>query len=876
MVGNIGRRSATLAVLLMLLAMIFIAGTGENSVFGAPVVGSDVTYTTDADFDQGAFLNVTTGEPGEGLELSTTTTPFPFIWVAASARGTIVRIDVNTGVVLGEYKTAPTGFGLNPSRTTVDLFGNVWTGNRAEQGFIGPTRHGSVVKVGLTIGGTRTNGDSTPNPVGNYLAPPYTYNTCLDRDSDGLIKTSRGLLDIRPWVNATDGAGSTDGAPHIAKVQDADDECILIFQRTPGADAVRHLSVDANNDVWIGGYPFALRMFHKLDETTGAILASFNSAIYGCGGYGGLIDGNGIMWSASLSQHKLLRYDIGAGTGTCVSVPNSYGLGIDTNGDIWNSRWTHNAIKKLTPAGGTIFDVPTGSANNRGVAVTPADNNVWTASSGSHGVSRLSNAGAVLGFIPTGITPTGVAVDSNGKVWVTNRDSNNVSRIDPTVGAFGVVDLTVPLGAGAGPYNYSDMTGQIAVGSTSAQGMWNIVQDSGAAGTEWGIVSWNNEPEGEEPGGSSIMVEVRTSDTEAGLAGESFFEVSNGVQFSSFGQFIEVRATLKAGSTPVLSDISVSTGGPTCKGVAATIVGTDEGEFIWGTNGPDVIVGLGGDDTIEGLGGDDIICAGEGDDLVDGNDGDDLIFGGPGDDELWGDAGNDIIWGSHGMDRILGNGGDDEIHGGPDMDDIDGNNGDDTIWGDGGDDWISGGKHNDEIYGGPGEDSLDGNRGNDFIDGGEDADEIYGGPGNDKIKAGGGNDFVDGETGDDDISGGEGDDELVGNRGNDTIFGDAGEDDISGSQGNDAIDGGDNDDYLDGGNGNDDIDGGNGDDFLGGYDGNDKLFGGPGEDVVEGHGGDDKIAGGADLDSLDGGWQVTEDTCEDDGADSLVNCENIV
>ena len=48
----------------------------------------------------------------------------------------------------------------------------------------------------------------------------------------------------------------------------------------------------------------------------------------------------------------------------------------------------------------------------------------------------------------------------------------------------------------------------------------------------------------------------RTSDSEAGLGGELFTPVANGELFSSFGRYIEVRATLKASSggvSPVLS-----------------------------------------------------------------------------------------------------------------------------------------------------------------------------------------------------------------------------------------------------------------------------------------------------------------------------------
>ena len=59
-------------------------------------------------------------------------TPFEFIWVAASGRGTIVKIDTGSGVILGEYWSAPQNRPQNPSRTTVDSNGNVWAGNRDE------------------------------------------------------------------------------------------------------------------------------------------------------------------------------------------------------------------------------------------------------------------------------------------------------------------------------------------------------------------------------------------------------------------------------------------------------------------------------------------------------------------------------------------------------------------------------------------------------------------------------------------------------------------------------------------------------------------------------------------------------------------------
>jgi streptogramin lyase len=436
------------------------------------------TYTLDADFAEGTLINVTYDTVPDQLQLIDQGEAFNFIWVAASARGTIVKIDTETGAVLGEYRSAPEGRGLNPSRTTVDANGNVWAGNRDEFGLISGTQHGSVVMIGLEENGQ-----------------------CIDRNGNDIIDTSTGLGDILAWPDVTDGVGGSDGL-----VEDALDECILIFQRTPDAEAVRHVSVDPNNDIWIGGYPFQQRSFHKLDGGTGAILDTFDARRFRCGGYGGLIDGNGILWSASIGQSKLLRYNPASDTGTCIPVSSSYGLGIDTNGFVWNSMFSNDTIVKVSPAGviEPLFPKQTfGASGDRGVAVTAVDNNVWVANSFGSDVSRLDNLGNLVTTIAVGITPTGIAVDAAGKVWVTNLSSDNVMRIDP---ATDLVDLTVDLGPGAGPYNYSDMTGSTLTAPPDS-GTWEVFYDSGFVGAPWSEVSWT----ADTPGNSSITVTVASS-----------------------------------------------------------------------------------------------------------------------------------------------------------------------------------------------------------------------------------------------------------------------------------------------------------------------------------------------------------------------------
>jgi YVTN family beta-propeller protein len=102
-----------------------------------------------------------------------------------------------------------------------------------------------------------------------------------------------------------------------------------------------------------------------------------------------------------------------------------------------------------SPQAKKIQEYPTGGASfDRGVAITPADGNLWVANSGGSDVSRLTSNGRALRTIRVGGAPTGVAVDDNDKVWVTNWGSNSASRIDPTTNQ---VDLTVDLGKGPRP-----------------------------------------------------------------------------------------------------------------------------------------------------------------------------------------------------------------------------------------------------------------------------------------------------------------------------------------------------------------------------------------------------------------------------------------
>jgi streptogramin lyase len=498
-----------------------------NSAQAAP--GASRTYTLDADFDEGTANNVVHSTPNQ-LQLDDTVTAFPFIWVALSARGTIAKIDTSTGQVKGEYATTSDGDdGHNPSRTTVSNDGSVWAGNRNQS---------SVIHVGLVESGG-----------------------CVDRNGNGTIETSTGYGDVLAWPGGSSGSS--------APVSSALDECVLHYVDTAGGDA-RHVSVDQAGDIWVGSYSGGPN-FQKISHLTGAIVPG-TARTLPCGGYGGLVDGNGILWSAQ-SGSSLLRWDPNAPDSPtnprCIPVPGVYGLAFDSQNNIWASTFNNSGlVYKVAPDGNTMQSFAMGHPNAQGLAVDGNDH-VWISSTLNNvpnSISHLRADGFLVGQVTgSGNGSTGVSVDAAGKVWTANYNSSDATRIDPNGGVLGAdgvthvgaFDLTVPL-PGASPYNYSDMTGSTLTGKP-ASGTWSVVYDSAIPNAQWGTVDWT----ADTPSDSDLTFTVESSN-DGVTFGPAQAATDGGDLTVADGRYLRItaaftRATTPAGESPVLYDVTVST-----------------------------------------------------------------------------------------------------------------------------------------------------------------------------------------------------------------------------------------------------------------------------------------------------------------------------
>lgn len=485
------------------------------------------TYTNDADFLQGTSINLSNKIPDQ-LQLDDTTKPFGFIWVAVSTKGTVVKIDTETGKVLGEYKTAPDGQPMDPSRTTVDKNGSVWVANRAGN---------SVTRICLPESGL-----------------------WIDKNGNGKCDTSVGSDDIKPWTNV--GGADTNGG-----VSTADDECIINYVRV-SSSGTRHVSVDANNDVWVSG--IGGQVFDLIDDKIGSIKRTEGPVGYG--GYGGLIDENGVIWSTT--SGSLLRWNTSShltqatrGVAWDVYAPNSgsYGLARDKQGNIWNTSYGEGIIRKFASDGTLLGTYNQGYPYAQG-CVADSNGDIWVAHSLSgNTVGHLKNDGTYVGAIRVGNGPTGVAVDANGKIWATNYSDGTVSRIDPSKGPIGSDGVT-PVGEvdftsgylGGNLYNYSDMTGSTLIGAPNL-GSWSVKYDSGAAGTEWGLIDWSSLLVGD----GTITVTVESSDD--GVSFSPKETVSDGSDMTvPNGRYLKVTVNFKratTGESPILYDLTIKTAG---------------------------------------------------------------------------------------------------------------------------------------------------------------------------------------------------------------------------------------------------------------------------------------------------------------------------
>lgn len=436
------------------------------------------TFDTQSDFASGTCIGMDPNSMASFIHPSGAADTFPFIWIPNNG-GTVSKVRTDIAQEVARYRVDPNN-SCSPSRTSVDLDGSCYVGNR---------QAGTVVKIGSLESGIWV--DRNGNGV---------CDTSYDRNGDTIIDAN-DANEVLPWgqdecvmyqVVLIDGHLGTHEPNEYPGPYDAN------YWGT----APRGLAVDVKNDLWAGTY--APSRYYYIDGETGDIDANRTKTVDSIhNAYGAVIDKNGMLWSSSPAKNSILALDLKPTTPNVVySITQNpvYGICLDWQGHLLWSGGVNTSQKYgcINTTNGTSLWSKTSIAmfNGTGVACTP-DNDLWAACrTSANWISRFDPNGVYKALITVpadpnytdpNSNPCGVAVDRAGKVWTFNGNNAWVHRINP---ATNTIEKSFKTWGSGGHYSYSDMTGVVSRSITTRTGTWTVVIDGLIAGCQWGRISW--------------------------------------------------------------------------------------------------------------------------------------------------------------------------------------------------------------------------------------------------------------------------------------------------------------------------------------------------------------------------------------------------
>ena len=394
------------------------------------------TGDTGIKFDQQGPDQGGDGDPCEG---GGNEVEFSYIWIANSAQNSVSKIDTQTMTELGRYRVSPGANSQGPSRTSVNLDGDVAV----------VARDGGVTKILADTDACDENQNGTPG-----------------------LQTSSGPDDLLAW-----------GA----------DDCVA--WHTP-------LPVDARPAAWTLGEPLTDCAFaparlwvsapnpddsgaatvYLLDGTTGQIQAEVAIAAADCncptfGLYGGAVDDDNDLWGFPRDgdphgSGPLIHVDFQSLSYELIPQPpgaRAYGITVDAQGRPWlageqsvqvydpvSLQWSQIDLGILPGSEFVLRGLQQDDEGDIWIAAMSG----WSLPAGvSSGILRIDSLSLqAIDFVGNDvlaglIRPTGTSIDVDGGVWLVDSDGNQAFRYDPLLNSAEII------GGLQVPYTYSDMTG---------------------------------------------------------------------------------------------------------------------------------------------------------------------------------------------------------------------------------------------------------------------------------------------------------------------------------------------------------------------------------------------------------------------------------
>ncbi len=386
-------------------------GTGHGSEGSSEGADGPTSGGVDIKLDLGAIPDApppVCGGAGSGdLELS-------YIWIANSAQGTISKLDTVTMVEEGRYQAKP--FGGDPSRTSVNLEGDVAVANR----------NGGVAKFWARS------------------------EDCQDSNGQAGIQTSTGSGDVLPW-------GEDDCLAWYTELVCSSNRPVAwtrgTFNEAECAyEGMQLWTVCDGNTLLLDGETGAIEETIPVPGGAGGWAFVYGGAADADGNFWGLDTGNGSLYRVDYQSLDVQSWPLGPSGG--------YGITVDSVGRPWTCGG--GGVSRFNIDSST-WDT-TGGFGGIGGCMTDGDQLIW----------HSNDFGMLLGFnietldvdeqiqLPEYVH--GVSVDFQGKVWGVGFANNNAYRADP------VTDDVDTYSGLTGAYTYSDMTG-FALSTAGGGGM---------------------------------------------------------------------------------------------------------------------------------------------------------------------------------------------------------------------------------------------------------------------------------------------------------------------------------------------------------------------------------------------------------------------
>ncbi|MCR9159851.1 MAG: hypothetical protein ACE37F_05840 [Nannocystaceae bacterium] len=387
-------------------------GDGSSSTGPAGTTGGE---------SSGGDDTTTGGEKGcDGGGGGSKVVEFSYIWIANSSQGTISKIDTTTGEELGRYITRPDGNG-NPSRTSVNRFGDVAVANRS----------GGITKV---------------------FADP---EDCLESNGVPGIQTSTGPDDVLPW-------GEDECIAWYTEIAHNNNRPVAWTNGTLNEETCEYEGVDVYTAYLDSGVAGTVEIA-RLDGTTGVVQNTIpmpETPLQSHGFYGAAVDGEDRAWFSQLQGGQLVRVNTDQTVDVWeVADHPGYGITVTQEGYVWICGRDTHRFDPVTETWAQAQAVDPGAYVHTGGCMGDGNGTLYR---GAHAnvlgidTETLDTVVTLPAGQPGDDHIWGVAVDFDGFVWAIPRNAEHAYKMDPSMPAAPIVQTVEGL---QDCYTYSDMTG---------------------------------------------------------------------------------------------------------------------------------------------------------------------------------------------------------------------------------------------------------------------------------------------------------------------------------------------------------------------------------------------------------------------------------